>query len=76
MKIKYTVEADENGYSVALQVNGQDIHNSFHERNEYGTKQKSGDKDEDCKDDDFYEILQDFLPFNLFRIAKDRTDED
>ncbi len=76
MKIKYAIEADENGYSVHLSCDGVDVHNSYHEKNEYGTKQKSGDKDEDCEDDDFYEILQDFLPFNLFRIAKDRTDEE
>ncbi len=74
MKLKYTIEADEHGYLVTLLQDGSKIHQSYHEAAEYGTIQKSGDKDDDCEDEDFYEILQEMLPFNLFCIAKDRTD--
>ncbi len=72
MKISYTMEADESGYSSTLKVDGKDIYSAVFEATEIGAKQVSGTKQEDIEDDALYEILDNFLPYDLHKIARDR----
>jgi hypothetical protein len=76
MKIKYECEADENGYTERLIVDGVVKYQSVSEKTKYGTKEVSGDKLEDIAEDNdivaaFYDEHPTFLGMNLCKIAGD-----
>ena len=74
MKIKYECEADENGYTERVIVDGVVKYQTVNERTDTGTKQVSGDDMDDSEDEvinALYDEFPAFLGMNLCRIVED-----
>ena len=76
MKIKYEVEADENGYTERITVDGAVKHESKHSRTQSGARQVSGDSiDESVERDEAIDALADDLPtflgLSMMRVAEE-----
>ena len=82
MKIKYECEADENGYTERLIIDGVVKFENVNEKTDCGTKQISGTSLEDLEEvgnytdsviDALYDDLPSFLGMNLCRVCEDMS---
>lgn len=76
MKIKFEIEADGQGYTERLFINGELKNKCVHEAVVGGTKRKSGNDYEDVVDEDIASELDNFLGFNLFLYCNRKTEEE
>lgn len=73
MKLKFEIEADENGYIQKLFRDGEVIHQSKHVRNNTGSQKVSGDDEEDLPDD-ILDNFPTFFGFNLMLYAEKESE--
>jgi len=75
MKLRFIIEADENGYTQETIRDGVILHKSIHVRTPYGSKQTSKPLLDDAEiDDELYEILDGVSGYDFHQYCINQTE--